>query len=461
MQNLEQKLAILGEAARYDASCASSGGGRAGRPGQLGNAYSAGICHTWAADGRCVSLLKVLQSNVCCFDCAYCMNRRSNDVPRATFAPEELADLTVEFYSRNYIEGLFLSSGVLRNPDYTMEQMIRTMRLLREQHRFGGYIHMKVIPGADPALIHEAGLLADRVSCNIEMPSSGSLRLLAPQKPPENIFSPMKAIHREQHLCLEDRRRYKNAPLFAPAGQSTQMIIGATPDSDLTILRLSYGLYRKFRMKRVYFSAYIPLGTHPLLPREGFVPPLLREHRLYQADWLMRFYQFEPGELLSDDAPQLDAELDPKALWAVRHPEFFPVEVNSRSYEDLLRVPGLGVRSAGRIVSARRQTKIRWEHLKKLGVVMKRAQYFVTAAGVYDGRLPLGHPFLRDVLAERRDAQQLSLFDQKELPPGGRAAAGGGLPGWGVGIPEGKAWRDGGAGGLPGLLAGESDAVSV
>jgi putative DNA modification/repair radical SAM protein len=363
-----------------------------------------------------VSLLKVLQSNACIYDCAYCANRSSSDVPRATFTPRELAELTVEFYARNYIEGLFLSSGVLKSADHTTELMLRTVRLLREQHRFGGYIHMKIIPGTSPELVNAAGLLCDRISCNIELPSAGSLALLAPQKAPEAILAPMKLIHRAKTCNLEDRRRFRSAPLFAPAGQSTQMIVGATPDSDLTILRLSQGLYRKYRMKRVYFSAYMPLGTHPALPREGFTPPLLREHRLYQADWLMRFYDFTPDELLDEAAPHLDTALDPKALWAIRHPEFFPVEVNSRRYEDLLRVPGLGIKSAQRIAEARRNGKLRWEHLRKLGVVMKRAQYFVTAQGQYEGRLPVGSPFLREVLAERAQMPQLSMFSGGESP---------------------------------------------
>ena len=411
MSDLMEKLTILGGAAKFDASCASSGGGRAGRPGQLGNACMAGICHTWAADGRCVSLLKVLQSNACIYDCAYCQNRRSSEVARATFTPEELAYLTVSFYRRNYIEGLFLSSGVLKSPDHTMELMCRTLRLLREEHRFGGYIHVKVIPGADRGQIDAIGLLADRVSVNVELPSRESLSLLAPQKPPEDIFTPMSLIRRAQTMSLEDRRRFKNAPLFAPAGQATQMIVGATPDSDLTILRLSKALYQKYRLKRVYYSAYIPVGDNPALPAPGSQVPLLREHRLYQADWLMRFYAFNPEEIVSEGAPHLDPELDPKCAWALNHPEFFPVEVNSADYETLLRVPGLGVISARRIVAARRQTAIRLEDLRKLGVVMKRAQYFLTATGKFGGRMQPGSPFLRHALVERRDGAQLSLFE--------------------------------------------------
>ncbi|MCL2747671.1 MAG: putative DNA modification/repair radical SAM protein [Oscillospiraceae bacterium] len=410
MPNLMEKLTILGGAAKFDASCASSGGGRAGKPGQLGNAHMAGICHTWATDGRCVSLLKVLQSNACVYDCAYCQNRRSADVPRATFTPQELAALTVSFYRRNFIEGLFLSSGVCKSPDHTMEQMCETMRLLRQEYRFGGYIHVKVIPGADARLIDAAGLLADRISVNVELPSRESLALLAPQKPPEQIFTPMHVIRRSQTMNLEDRRHYKSAPLFAPAGQATQMIIGATPDSDLTILRLSKTLYRKYHLKRVYFSAYIPVGDAPSLPAPGSPIPLLREHRLYQADWLMRFYSFEPEEILSDASPLLDPQIDPKCAWALRHPEFFPVEVNAASYETLLRVPGLGVISAKRIIAARRLGPIALEDLRKLGVVMKRASYFLTASGKFGGRMQPGNPFLRHALIERDDGAQLSLF---------------------------------------------------
>lgn len=427
---LSEKLTILGDAAKFDASCASSGGGRAGKPGQLGNAFSAGICHTWAADGRCVSLLKVLFSNVCVYDCQYCQNRRSNDIPRAVFEPGELAELTVQFYRRNYIEGLFLSSGVIKNADYTMERMIETMRILREQYRFGGYIHVKTIPGDDRLQVERAGLLADRISVNIELPSSQSLRLLAPDKKPEMIFAPMKEIHLAQQMLLEDGKKHKSAPLFAPAGQSTQMIIGATPDTDLTILRLSKGLYHKYKMKRVYFSAYVPVGSLPAADlwtgpggnpsAPDYRPPLRREHRLYQADWLMRFYQFDADEIVDDQNPLLDDEVDPKCAWALRHPEFFPVEVNRAGYEALLRVPGVGVKSAQRILEARRYGSLRAENLRKLGIVMKRARYFLTAGGKYEGSARHDNPFLREILADRFDNGQVSLFDTKkkpELPP--------------------------------------------
>ncbi len=419
MPSLEEKLTILGDAAKFDASCSSSGSSRPTPEGsRLGNPYSAGICHTWAADGRCVSLLKVLQSNACLYDCAYCQNRRSNPTPRATFTPEELAELTIQFYRRNYIEGLFLSSGVVQSPDYTMELMIRTMQILRQEHRFGGYIHVKVIPGSDARLVHAAGLLADRMSCNIELPSSDSLALLAPQKRPEGIFAPMQFVRSTLGMCLEDKRKYIHAPSFAPAGQTTQMIVGATRESDLAILRLSHGLYRKYQMKRVYFSAYIPVGAHPALPPAHMAaPPLLREHRLYQADWLLRFYSFTPDELLEDCAPQLDPEMDPKSQWALKHPEFFPVEVNTVDYETLLRVPGLGVQSARRIIEARRQGSLRPEDLKKLGVLMKRAQFFLTAGGKFTGRVEPGHPMLREQLVQRPNIHQLSLFDPPVLLP--------------------------------------------
>ncbi len=424
MPELIDKLEILGDAAKFDASCSTSGGGRAGKPGELGNAHSAGICHAWASDGRCVSMLKVLQSNACIYNCAYCHNRRENDIPRATFAPEELAELTVQFYRRNYIEGLFLSSGIVKNPDYTMEMMIRTMRLLREGHKFGGYIHMKTIPGADQALIDAAGLLADRLSVNVELPSEQSLALLAPQKKPENILTPMTYIRNAQTAYLEDGKKHRSAPLFAPAGQTTQMIIGATPDSDLSVLRLSEGLYKKLSLKRVYYSAYVPVGAHPTLPDRGTPPPLLREHRLYQADFLLRFYSFEAKEILDKNSPQLDMEVDPKCAWALRHPEFFPVEANRADYEALLRVPGVGTVSAKRILEARRVGPLRPENLRRLGIVMKRARFFLTAGGKYEGEARHDHPFLRELLSDNAHVLQLSLFgdpSQRRLETPGAA----------------------------------------
>jgi putative DNA modification/repair radical SAM protein len=411
---LTEKLKILGDAAKYDTSCASSGSSRAGGKGGFGNAFSSGICHTWSADGRCVSLLKVLMSNACIYNCAYCVNRLENDTPRASFTPEELAWLTTEFYRRNYIEGLFLSSGVIKSPDYTMELMIKALKILRQQYMFGGYIHIKVIPGASSRLIYEAGLLADRLSVNIELPTKSSLKLLAPQKERDGITTPMNEIRVRKNQNLEERRRFRSAPSFAPAGQSTQMIVGATEDTDLTILRMSKRLYSSFELKRVYFSAYMPVGKHPVLPTAEKPAPLIREHRLYQADWLMRFYKFDAEEILENEAPLLDSELDPKCAWALRHLDKFPVEVNTADYELLLRIPGIGMKSAQRIIEARRVSFVNLEQLRRMGVVMKRAQYFLTAKGKFGGAVHIDSPYLRDTLTEKRPMQQLSLFGDTE-----------------------------------------------
>ena len=407
---LEEKLKILTDAAKYDASCSSSGSGRQGKNG-FGNAHMAGICHSWSADGRCVSLLKVLMSNACSYDCAYCVNRRSNDVPRASFTPEELASLTAEFYRRNYIEGLFLSSAVVGTPDITMERMIKVIKLLREQYHFYGYIHVKVIPGASPYLIQCVGLLADRLSVNIELPSQRALKQLAPQKEQAGILLPMARIKVLQVENREERKKYRHAPMFAPAGQTTQMIIGATRDTDLSILETSQRLYQKFQLKRVYFSAYIPVGLHPALPGPDRPAPLLREHRLYQADWLMRFYHFDANEILEEGAPALDDQLDPKCAWALRHRDQFPIDINTADYELLLRIPGIGVRSAKRIVSARQFGTLSLEHLPPMGVVIKRAQYFITAQGRFQGRMQPDSPFLRQAMLERQNSDQLSFFD--------------------------------------------------
>ena len=376
------KLTILADAAKYDATCTSSGVIRGAKPGTIGTAVNSGCCHTFSADGRCVSLLKVLYTNHCCYDCAYCVNRCSNDVPRTAFTPRELAELTIQFYRRNYIEGLFLSSAVLKSPDYTTERMIETLGLLRTEYRFNGYIHAKAIPGADPGLTYQLGLLADRLSVNIELPSESSLRLLAPDKSRTSIFTPMAQIRDGAAQSKAELKLYRHAPKFAPAGQSTQMIVGATPESDRHILSLTEGLYRKYRLKRVFFSAYMPVSDHKSLPvPAGFKPPLLREHRLYQADWLLRFYGFTAGEILDESRPNFDEALDPKSDWALRHPEFFPVEVNRADYEAILRVPGIGMRGAQRIVAARRYGPLSFEGLKRLGIVMKRAQYFITCGG--------------------------------------------------------------------------------
>lgn len=379
---LLDKLNILADAAKYDAACTSSGMDRSGRSGTIGSTTMAGCCHSFSADGRCISLLKVLMTNVCVYDCQYCVNRRSNDVPRAAFTSRELCELTMGFYRRNYIEGLFLSSAVLKNPDYTTERMIAVLRLLRKEYRFGGYIHAKAIPGADPLLTRRLGLLADRLSVNIELPSASSLALLAPDKKKESILTPMGQIRDGILASKQELKLYSNAPRFAPAGQSTQMIVGATPESDQQILSLTQRLYDKFRLKRVFYSAYMPVSASPLLPTpQNFQPPLLREHRLYQADWLLRFYHFRAEEILDEDQPDLDPRLDPKCCWALRHLEFFPVEVNRADYEALLRVPGVGVVSARRILTARRAGPLSFEGLKRLGVVLKRAQYFLTCSG--------------------------------------------------------------------------------
>ena len=414
---LIDKLEILADAAKYDAACTSSGLDRAGRPGTIGSTTLAGCCHSFSADGRCISLLKVLMTNVCAYDCQYCVNRRSNDLPRAAFTPRELCELTMGFYRRNYIEGLFLSSAVLVSPDYTTERMIEALRLLREEYRFGGYIHAKAIPGADPRLTYRLGLLADRMSVNIELPSAGSLALLAPDKRKENILTPMGQIRDGISLASRERKLCRHAPRFAPAGQSTQMIVGATPESDRQILTLTQGLYDKYHLKRVFYSAYMPVSNSPLLPApQNFQPPLLREHRLYQADWLLRFYHFRAEVLLDEEAPNLDPRLDPKCTWALRHLEFFPVEVNRADYEALLRVPGVGVRSARRILAARRVGPLTFEGLKRLGVVLKRAQYFLTCSGrPLTGLRVRENGLLRHLAAldapREPVMEQLSLFD--------------------------------------------------
>ena len=415
-----EKLTILTDAAKYDAACTSSGGNRAAKKGYIGNTSTsvAGCCHTFSADGRCVSLLKVLLTNRCVYDCKYCVNRRSNDTRRAAFTPEELADLTISFYRRNYIEGLFLSSGVFRSPDYTTELMIRTLRLLRETYRFNGYIHAKAIPGTAPELVEQLGLLADRLSVNIELPSEAGLKTLAPDKTKSAILTPMRQIQARNFQNKEELIKYRHAPKFAPAGQSTQLIVGATPDSDFHILRLTQGLYDRYHLKRVFYSAYVPVVEHALLPAKDVKPPLLREHRLYQADWLLRFYGFRAEELLDEQHRDFDTRVDPKCSWALAHLEFFPVEVNTADYETLLRIPGVGVISAKGILSARRAGRLRIDDLPKLGVVMKRAQYFLTASGkIPDGLRFTPDSLLRSLIAAERpqlpqqEMVQLSLFD--------------------------------------------------
>lgn len=423
--SISDKLRILADSAKYDASCSSSGSDRKSSVNGTGNAYLGGICHSFASDGRCISLLKVLMTNYCIFDCKYCINRRSNDVERAAFSPRELADLTINFYKRNYIEGLFLSSGIIKSPDYTCEQMINTLEILRNEYRFNGYIHAKAIPGADPILISKLGMLADRISVNIEMPSHESLLKLAPDKSKKSIFLPMHQISSQIHQNSTEIVKYSHAKPFAPAGQSTQMIIGATPDTDFQIIRLSQALYKKYSLKRVFYSAYIPVGSSPLLPSHDTKPPLLREHRLYQADWLLRFYGFNADELLDEKNPNFNVLLDPKCNWAVNHLELFPIEINYAPYEMLLRVPGIGVKSAQRIVSARRNCYIDFNGLKKLGVVLKRARYFIVCRGKRMNGINISDEhILRNIISDSssnksavdtsQNFQQLSLFDEPQ-----------------------------------------------
>lgn len=373
-----EKVKVLAESAKYDVSCSSSGTSRSHKNGMIGSAAGWGICHSFAEDGRCISLLKIMLTNFCMFDCAYCINRQSNDIPRATLSVTELVNLTIEFYRRNYIEGLFLSSGVVRSADYTMERLVRVVKDLRLIHRFNGYIHLKSIPGASQELINEAGLYADRMSVNIEIPNEKSLQLLAPDKDFKSVYEPMRFIQQGVLESREARKKFRYAPRFVPAGQSTQMIIGATADTDKDILNLSSALYQRPTMKRVYYSGFIPVNSYdnrlPALKQ----PPLVRENRLYQADWLLRFYQFTVDEIVNDAFPDLDLEIDPKLSWALRHPEFFPVDVNTADYECLLRVPGIGVKSARLIVVSRKYGRLGTDQLKKMGIVLKKAQYFIT-----------------------------------------------------------------------------------
>jgi putative DNA modification/repair radical SAM protein len=471
---LFEKLKILSDGAKYDVSCATSGADRT-NVGRIGNACAAGICHSWTADGRCVSLLKVLFTNKCVYDCKYCVNRRSADAPRAAFEPSELAELVIEFYRRNYIEGLFLSSAVEVSPDDTAEKICRCLHLLREEHGFAGYIHAKIIPGISPEILRRIGMMADRLSVNVELPSQESLRLLAPQKRPGGIFGPMKQIaqtlaeqrtlkgpgfmdrglpfganpagdgslaeitqNRNPVAAPGGRGRYKEK--FAPGGQSTQMIIGASPESDRRIIKTSESLYRIFKLKRVYFSAYIPVTDAPGLPALFSPPPLRREHRLYQADWLLRFYGFAADEILDEEHPFLDAELDPKISWALRHIEQFPIEINKAPPELLLRIPGVGTTSAMRIARQRRISAVKYDDLKKIGVVLKRARFFLTCSGkYYGGKDPdpvyikgqvLRSADIRSSLTEKDGPPQLSMFDSGLLRPGEAWPAA--LPGAGV-----------------------------
>ncbi len=397
------KLAILAESAKYDVSCVSSGNTRRNTPGGIGTATGWGLCHSFTADGRCVSLLKVLLTNHCVFDCAYCINRQSNDIPRTAFTVRELIDLTLEFYRRNYIEGLFLSSGVFVSPDHTMERMVGVVRSLREKHRFNGYIHMKSIPGASRELVHAAGLYADRLSVNIEIPSDANLRSLAPGKTHEPVCAPMRFIQQGAAENAEERRRFRHAPRFVPAGQSTQLIIGASNERDRDILRLSSLLYQGPKLKRVFFSAFIPVNAYDSRLPALRQAPLVRENRLYQADWLMRFYRFNAEEILDERTPDLDLEIDPKLAWALRHPEFFPLDLNTAEFEHILRVPGIGVKSAYRIIAARRFRKVTAEHLKRMGVALKRARFFLALPGETPFTIQEAGPgYVRNILAPKQ-----------------------------------------------------------
>ena len=426
--DLLQKLEILADSAKYDVACTSSGADRKAKQGTLGNTSVAGICHSFSADGRCISLLKVLMTNSCIYDCKYCVNRRSNDTQRATFTPRELAELTINFYKRNYIEGLFLSSGIIKNPDYTCELMIKTLEILRNEYQFGGYIHSKAIPGADQILLQRLGKLTDRMSVNIEMPSQKSLALLAPDKSKKAILEPMQFITNEINKNSKELTLYKHSAPFVPAGQSTQMIIGASPESDYQILSLTQSLYNKYKLKRVFFSAYIPANNDSLLPAIDTKPPLLREHRLYQSDWLLRYYKFKADEILSEENPNFNPYLDPKCNWALHNMQNFPIEINKASYDELLRVPGIGPTSAKKIVKIRRVNQIDFETAKRIGIVLKRAQYFITCKGKMMQNLSFRKDtILRSLMSKKAismystdvgktlQTAQISMFDSNQL----------------------------------------------
>ena len=420
--SIYEKLQILTDAAKYDVACTSSGVERKGDGTGIGNCSKAGICHSFSADGRCISLLKILFTNECIYDCKYCVNRSSNDVIRTSFTPDEICTLTMEFYRRNYIEGLFLSSGILKNPNYTMELIYAALYKLRHVCNFQGYIHVKAIPGADPILIQKVGFLADRMSVNLELPTAESLRLLAPHKSRKNILAPMRLVQEKSKENRQELTLYKSAPRFVPAGQSTQMIIGASPETDYQILRVAESLYQKFGLKRVFYSAFVAVNEDKALPaRTSDGPPLLREHRLYQADWLLRYYKFEANELLNEKNPNFNIFLDPKCNWALNHLEYFPVEVNRASYDVLLLVPGIGYKSAGRIVKARRFGSLGFEDLRKMGVVLKRALYFITCSGKMMYKTKIEEDYITRNLLNTKERlpdsvagmnyQQLSLFD--------------------------------------------------
>lgn len=423
---LQRKLMILADAAKYDVACTSSGVSRSSGGTGLGNSRACGICHSFASDGRCISLLKILLTNDCIYDCKYCKNRVSNDVPRATFTPEEICRLTIGFYRRNYIEGLFLSSGVIKNPHYTMELILETVRLLREKYDFKGYIHVKSIPGADEDLILRTGYYADRMSCNLELPTAEGLKKLAPNKTRQLILQPLRQVQKGILQNKEELTIYRHTRKFVPAGQSTQVIVGATPESDYEIISVAEAMYKKFSLRRVFYSAYIAVNKDELLPAVDTKPPLLREHRLYQADWLMRFYGFRADELLSEQHASFNIALDPKCDWALRHLDQFPVEINKASYEMILRVPGIGVTGARRICRARRYTVLDYNDLKRMGIVLKRAMYFITCSGRMMYRIKFNEDAItKNLLAvdeklpvEVRESisgyHQLSMFDDNQ-----------------------------------------------
>ena len=412
-KSIEEKLRILSDAAKYDVSCSSSGSSRKNTNNGLGNAAVNGICHSWSADGRCISLLKILMTNYCIYDCKYCINRKDNDIERAMLTPDEIVKLTINFYRRNYIEGLFLSSGIIKSADYTMELMIAVAKKLRLEEKFNGYIHMKVIPGASRQLINEIGLYVDRVSVNIEFAENNALKLLAPDKKATDISTSMGLIRKNMLENIEDKKIFKSTPSFIPAGQTTQMIIGASGESDYSILTRSESLYKNFDLKRVYYSGYVPVNKSGILVSVDQAVPMIREHRLYQADWLLRFYDFRADEILNENDPFVDLFLDPKTNWAIKNSHLFPLEINKASYKELLRVPGIGVTSAKRIVMTRKYSTIRYEHLKKLGIVIKRAKYFITVNGEFLGFKKENPELIRNALMEKEKmvAEQLKLFN--------------------------------------------------
>ena len=412
-KSIEEKLRILSDAAKYDVSCSSSGSSRKNANNGLGNAAINGICHSWSADGRCISLLKILMTNYCIYDCKYCINRKDNDIERAILTPDEIVKLTINFYRRNYIEGLFLSSGIIKSADYTMELMIAVAKKLRLEEKFNGYIHMKVIPGASRQLINEIGLYVDRVSVNIEFAENTALKLLAPDKKATDISTSMGLIRKNMLENSEDKKLFKSTPSFVPAGQTTQMIIGASGESDYAILSRSENLYKNFDLKRVYYSGYVPINKSGILVSTEQAVPMIREHRLYQADWLLRFYEFKADEILDEKDPFVDPLLDPKTNWAIKNPHFFPIEINKATYKELLKVPGIGVTSAKRIVMTRKYSTIRYEHLKKLGIVIKRAKYFITVNGEFLGFKKENPELIRNALMEKEKmlVEQLKLFN--------------------------------------------------